>query len=367
MPEQGLRLQVHQDRPMVLQASLTCAPGEVLALVGPSGAGKSSLLRIIAGLLRPESGQVYCGARAWFDSVHGVNVPARRRSVGFVFQHHALFPHLTALENVMEALRGPDRATRARDWLERVHLGGLEHRKPHEMSGGQQQRVGVARALAREPEVLLLDEPFSSVDRVTREKLHLELAELLAGLSIPVVLVTHDLDEATMLAQRMVVLSRGHTLQEGAPEEVVRQPDSLEVARLVGHRNILGGTAMALPEAAALSWGGLAIEVAPPKSWREGAALSWILAPGDVRLRPLDDPRDRPGHTYLDGHVLSVVRQGDLLRGVMDVQGHPDHRLHFTAARHLADRGQIRVGAPVVVALPAEKIRLYDEAGRSLD
>ncbi len=366
MAEGGLRLWVQQDHPMTLQATLRCEPGQVLALVGPSGAGKSSLLRIIAGLLHPAQGTVQCGGQTWVDTAQGVSLPARRRRVGFVFQHHALFPHLTALENVAEALTGPDKPARARTWLKRVHLGGMEGRKPFQMSGGQQQRVGVARALAREPEVLLLDEPFSSVDRVTREKLHLELAELLASLDIPVVLVTHDLDEAAMLAHRMVVLSRGHTLQEGTPEEVVRIPETLEVARLVGHRNILPGRALEVKPNPCLDWEGVPVQVHVPGAWGRGAPLAWVISPWDVRLRPQDDPMDRPGHTYLRGTVLSVVRQGELLRGVMNVEAFPDHRLHFTCARHLADRGQVAPGAPILVALPADRIRLFDGNGAVL-
>ncbi len=363
MSEGGLRLRVIQDRPMALHATLHCQPGQVLALVGPSGAGKSSLLRIIAGLLHPAEGMVHCGGQMWLDTARGLALPARHRRVGFVFQHHALFPHLTALENVMEALTGPDRRTRARAWLRRVHLGGMEERRPCQMSGGQQQRVGVARALAREPKVLLLDEPFSSVDRVTREKLHLEVAEILASLAIPVVLVTHDLDEAAMLAHRMVVLSRGQTLQEGTPEEVTRVPENLEVARLVGHRNILSGFALGVESAPCVDWEGVSVQVHPATSWSPGTKLSWVISPGDLRLRPLDDPMDRPGHTYLRGCVISVIRQGDLVRGVMNVNGHSDLRLHFACARHLADRSQAVPGAPILVALPADRIRLFNEMG----
>lgn len=355
---EGLEVRARQETPLPLDADLACGPGEILALVGPSGAGKSSLLRVIAGLLRPQEGVVRCGGQTWFDSEAGICLPARKRRVGFVFQHHALFPHLTALENVMEALEGADRALRARRWLERVHLGGLEARRPWQMSGGQQQRVGVARALAREPQVLLLDEPFSSVDRVTREKLHLELAGLLQGLSIPVVLVTHDLDEATMLAHRMVVLARGRSLQDGMPEAVVQRPSSPEVARLLGHRNILHGTVRSVGETLVLDWGGLAVEALPRTGLEPGQACTWVVAPNDVRLRPLDEPRERPRHTYLEGRVAALVRQGDLVRAILTIA--PGRTLHVTASWHLADRGRLALGADVVVALSADRIQVYD-------
>lgn len=353
-----LILEARQDRPIPLQAELRCGAGEILALVGPSGAGKSSLLRVIAGLLRPASGRVLCGGQTWLDTNQGVCLSARRRRVGFVFQHHALFPHLTALENVLEAMEGPDRLARARRWLERVHLGGLEGRKPSQMSGGQQQRVGVARALAREPEVLLLDEPFSSVDRVTREKLHLELAELLQGLAIPVLLVTHDLDEAAMLAHRLVVLAKGRTLQEGPPEAVFRRPSSPEVARLIGHRNILSGVGRAPGR---LDWQGL--EIAVDAGLEPGQLVTWVVAPNDVRVRPWEEAPDRPGHTYLEGTVTALIRQGDLIRGVLALPG--GGTLHLTASRHLEDRGQLVIGAPVRVALAASRIQVYPGTGPS--
>ena len=174
----GLSVRLEQLEPIPLAAEFAVAAGELLALVGPSGSGKTTVLRCIAGLHRPRSGFIRCGEATWFDSENGADFAPQERSVGFVFQNYALFPHLTAIENVATALghlpRGA-RASRARALLERVHLAGLENRRPAELSGGQQQRVAVARALAREPQVLLLDEPFSAVDQVTRRKLQREL------------------------------------------------------------------------------------------------------------------------------------------------------------------------------------------------
>ena len=151
-----------------------------------------------------------------------------------VFISYALFPYLTALQNVMEGVgAGPRPATeaRARQLLDLVHLGGLDRRKPSQLPGGQQQRVAVARALACNPDVLLLDEPFSAADRSTREWLYLELAELRRQLRMPIVLVTHDVDEASMLTDRMCILSRGRTLQTGPPSLVMRRPDTAHVQR----------------------------------------------------------------------------------------------------------------------------------------
>jgi len=233
MDKSGLHVRLKQPAPIKLDAELSCGEGELLALVGVSGAGKTTILRVIAGLYRPQQGYVACGEPTWLDTEHGLDLPPHRRRVGLVFQSYALFPHMTALGNVMTALGHrplEGRTQRARAFLAQAHLQGLEDRRPAELSGGQQQRVAVARALAREPAVLLLDEPFSAVDRPTRRRLHAELAELRQTVRIPIVLVTHDIDEAVALADRICVLDRGETLQTGRPADLLAAPANARVA-----------------------------------------------------------------------------------------------------------------------------------------
>ena len=232
----GLTVKFTQDAPIALDVEFAVAPGEILALVGPSGSGKSTTLRTIAGLYAPSGGKVSCQGSVWLDGEAGISVPPRERRAGMVFQSYALFPHLTAVENVIEALGdvpAGQRQTQARALLKRMHLDGLEDRLPAQLSGGQQQRVAVARALARRPDVLLLDEPFSAVDRVTRRRLRRELIELRRELSMPVILVTHDLDDVVRLADRMCVLNGGKILQTGTVEEVMARPASALVAELL--------------------------------------------------------------------------------------------------------------------------------------
>ena len=228
----GLRVRLKQSGAIPLAVNLTCEPGELVALVGPSGSGKTTILRTIAGLYRPHDGQVSCDGVDWLNTGANVNIPPYQRRVGLVFQSYALFPHMTALANVTAAMAhlAPDlRETRARELLRLVHLNGFESRKPSALSGGQQQRVAVARALARDPAVLLLDEPFSAVDRRTRRQLQQELRELRTAVRTPILLVTHDLDEAMALADQLCVLDKGETLQTGRPADVLAAPASARV------------------------------------------------------------------------------------------------------------------------------------------
>ena len=221
-----LEVRARAEAPIPLDVAFRVEPGAVLALVGPSGSGKSTLLRTIAGLWTPQTARVVVEGAAWLDTATRVNLPPHRRRVGLVFQNYALFPHMTAAQNVMAAMDRADPVEAARI-LDLVNLQGLGDRRPAQLSGGQQQRVAVARALARRPQALLLDEPFSAVDRATRERLYGEIVALRAHLKMPVVLVTHDVNEAQLLADRMVVIAAGQMIREGTTAEVMADPDAL--------------------------------------------------------------------------------------------------------------------------------------------
>jgi molybdate transport system ATP-binding protein len=233
----ALEVMAQAAAPIPLQASFRVEPGELLALVGHSGSGKTTLLRTIAGLWRPEVARVAVGGTTWLDTAAGVELPAHRRRVGMVFQNYALFPHMTAAQNVIAAMdpATADMRAEAERLLSLVSLPGLADRRPAQLSGGQQQRVAVARALARRPQALLLDEPFSAVDRATRERLYDEIVALRAHLKMPVVLVTHDVNEAQMLADRMVVIEKGRVVREGTAAEVMADPEAL---RAMGIREV---------------------------------------------------------------------------------------------------------------------------------
>jgi molybdate transport system ATP-binding protein len=229
-----LEVELKAEAPIPLDLSFRVEAGELMALVGHSGSGKSTILRTIAGLWRPEQGRVVVDGTAWLETGAGVDLPPHRRHAGVVFQSYALFPHMTAAGNVMAAMDRPDRAEAGR-LLDLVNLHGLAGRRPAQLSGGQQQRVALARALARRPQVLLLDEPFSAVDRATRERLHAEILGLRAHLRMPVVLVTHDMNEAQLLADRMVVIERGRAVRAGTTATVMADPAAL---RALGIREV---------------------------------------------------------------------------------------------------------------------------------
>ena len=226
-----------RSSPIALDVAFTCGAGEVVALLGPSGSGKTTTLRAIAGLVTPHAGHVRLGDDTWFDAARGVCLRPEARRVGFVFQDYALFPHLNVLGNVTLAMGQVDaaeRSTRARSILDRLGIADLATRQPRELSGGERQRVGIARALARDPHVLLLDEPFSAVDRPTRRKLEAQVLALVTSVAIPVVLVTHDIEEAAALASRLIIIDGGKTIAEGLPATLLSDPPTVRVAEIIG-------------------------------------------------------------------------------------------------------------------------------------
>jgi molybdate transport system ATP-binding protein len=373
-PVAGLRVSIRQSAPIPLDAELACGRGEVLALVGPSGSGKSTVLRCIAGLHTPAEGRVQCASETWLDTASGKNLSTARRRIGMVFQSYALFPHLSALENVLEGMDEPGSSKaleRARELLRKVHLDRLELRRPHELSGGQQQRVAVARALAREPHVLLLDEPFSAVDRATREKLYGELAELRRDLNMPVILVTHDLEEAVMLADRMTMLSHGKSLQSGPPLEVMQQPATVDVARLVGLRNVFDGEVVFHSRDdghTVLAWNGQRLRARLQETFTAGSKVAWSLPGAGVLLMPRDRAPSAGLDNPIDSVILKLVTLGDRVRVLTGVPGASRAQLAMTVPRHLAERYALAEGQALALRLRGEQIHLMpaDERDRTL-
>jgi molybdate transport system ATP-binding protein len=367
-----LRVTVDQTAPMRLQGAFECRPGELLALVGPSGAGKTSMLRVLAGLMRPAAGRVGVGAEVWTDTAMPLHVPPQRRHVGLVFQHYALMPHLDALDNVALALLHLPRSQRrdqARHWLARVGLGDeVACRRPAQLSGGQQQRVAVARALAREPRLLLLDEPFSAVDQMNRQALYALLSDLRASLHIPIVLVTHDLQEARLLADTMVVMDAGVVLQADRPSRIYRSPRNRRVAELVGIQNRFSGRWAGPASAPGMGWLDwhqaeadprdapcLRLQVADKGRIDVGQAVTWVIQGDGLRLQPpaaAGPPlclSEAQGQVPLAARVQSLHHLGEVSLATLGLEALPGVALRLVLSG--PSRTPLQAGAAVTLCL----------------
>ena len=321
----------HALRDVHLELTLEVG-SETVALVGPSGAGKTSVLRAIAGLLRPDRGRVSLGGMDWLDTASGIDVPPERRSVGFVFQEYALFPHLSVRANVAF---GASSSGFVDEVLERLQIDELAGERPGGLSGGERQRVALARAIARRPDVLLLDEPLSALDAHTRDTVRGELRDLLSTFQLPTILVTHDFEDAATLADRVGVMVAGRMLQIGTASELVAAPADPFVARFTGATLLHGvaepgegGLTRVVLDVGGIAWttdlgvGRVAVavhpwEVAVSRAVPEDSTVNHISAPIDslvtignrvrVRVGPLAGEVTSGSAKRLDLHEGDVV------------------------------------------------------------
>ncbi len=392
----ALRVQLRSLGPIALDAQFDCAAGELVALVGPSGGGKTSIVRAIAGLLPAHgsvTGQVTMGGSVWMDSSHNICLPPQARRCGMVFQQYALFPHLNAIENIAicaYSKRATDQNTlhiqlQARDWLARLGMGDLALRLPNQLSGGQQQRVALARALMRltfdettdsaalsstetaQPRgVLLLDEPFSAVDAPMRQTLYRELAQLRQSLHIPIVMVTHDLTEARRLADRVVIVDAGTTLQTGAPERVMHSPRNARVAHLVGIHNHFAGHFYKATQTglARLRWGSIDLKVPDKSKIPNNTAVTWVLA-GDLLQVGLQGSPSVQADNVLHCTLTEALPLGEIslcklvVQGTQDAKrgGQPDALTLNLPTAQLRAIGT-EVGATLQVGVPPEAVHI---------
>ncbi len=311
----GLSVTLRQDAPIPLELAFDCAPGEMVALFGPSGSGKSTTLRAIAGLHHPQYGLIRCRGETWLDTAARIDCAPHRRAVGLVFQEYALFPHRDALGNVTAALGHVPRVlrrARARELLALVQLDGLALRYPSQLSGGQRQRLALARALARDPAVLLLDEPFAAVDRALRATLHAELEIVRRTVHLPIVLVTHDFDEVARLADRLVLIERGRMVATGPVAELAASADVEALAAYHEPGSIFDATVEAhdtTRRLTRLAFAGGALR-APLMSAEPGVRLRLRIAAQEVALA-LSEPEGISVHNVLRATVVSVVSTAD--------------------------------------------------------
>jgi molybdate transport system ATP-binding protein len=245
MLEARIRMQLGSDRTHIFTIDVDIKASDgITVLFGPSGAGKTSILRTIAGIFTPDSGRITLGKRIYFDSSSGECLPIQQRRVGYVFQNNLLFPHLTAEQNVLYGVRDHSRYSarkRVRELLSLLGIRKTARRYPGELSGGEQQRIALARALASDPSIMLLDEPLSAVDVATRSRLLEEISAVQRKSGIPFLYVTHNHSEAVRLGSAMYVIHEGSIVQEGTPLEIFNSPRSASAARVVGTENVFAG------------------------------------------------------------------------------------------------------------------------------
>jgi len=291
--------------------NLTVKPGEFLSLLGPSGCGKTTTLRMLAGFEQPDEGFI----RISGQYVQGVQ--PYKRDVNTVFQHYALFPHMTVAENVAYGLRQKgvakvERAARVREALEMVKMTKLADRKPRQMSGGQQQRVAVARALVNRPSVLLLDEPLGALDRKLREEMQIELKLLQSQLGITFIFVTHDQEEAMSMSDRIAIMLEGHIEQLADPETVYERPSSAFVAGFIGRNNFWEGVATA--DGVRANDGTVFVVSKPDEKVATGEPALAAVRPENFQLVTEDPGTSR---NSIPGTVASVAHFGDTLQYVV--------------------------------------------------
>ncbi len=314
-----------------LNAAFTAESG-LAVMFGPSGAGKSLTLQAIAGTFPPEAGRIIIDGQTVYDSAQRINLPPQARRVGYVPQHYALFPHLTARENIgfgLVHLPRHERERRTGELIELFDLQGLEHRRPRELSGGQQQRVALARALAVQPRLLLLDEPFAALDAPLRAGLRQELVQVQARSGITVLVVTHDLADAFALGQRVIVYDAGRVLQQGTRDEVFFRPATRRVAEFVGTGNILPAVVEHLEEGTSwLQWQGQRIAT-PPAPFAPGTPVYLCIRPTQILIVRPNRMAERKRENLLCGHIVSEMMQAETYTLQMRLD-------HSTAAHDLA-------------------------------
>ena len=338
----------NQQPAAVSDLTLNVKEGEVLALLGPSGCGKSTTLRLIAGLEAPDTGEIWMDGRQ--VAGRGTWTPPEARRVGLVFQDYALFPHLTVAKNVafpLNRVPSKERGARVAEMLALVGLSGYENRYPHQLSGGQQQRVALARALAPNPSVVLLDEPFSSLDADSRLAVREQVRSILKGVGATVVFVTHDQEEALYMGDRVAVMNAGRLEQVGAPEELFEEPATRFVAEFLGIPTFLP---------AVVAQGGIETEI--------GFQPQELIAPPGTPIEVLVRPDDLQMHADPSGSARVLRLQFRGMDYLYDV-ALPSGRVVRCLGAHTS---RMEPGTTVAVALsPGHKLACFRDKNERCD
>lgn len=316
-----VRKRLHPDFTLDVQASI---PAGITILFGASGSGKTTLLDVISGAKTPDDGHIAIGAAILFDSSSRINTPPWRRKIGYVFQDLALFPHLSAQENVEYGLRhvpAEERRRRSFDILKVFHVEELKGRRPKEISGGERQRVALARALVTQPRSLLLDEPLAALDRATKSGILDDLRAWNRQHRVPIVYVTHSRDEVFALGEQVMVLERGKVIAEGRPHDVMRAPTLETVAALAGFENVFDVTVSSIHNdrgTMTCRLGATDVEIETPMVATDvGSSLRVGFRAGDVLLA-IEKPRGLSARNIIAGTVAALERRDVVIAAVVD-------------------------------------------------
>jgi molybdate transport system ATP-binding protein len=358
----GVNLAVHVRKrsspQFLLDVAFEVAPG-VTIIFGESGSGKTTVLRSVAGLTQPDEGLIRLGDRALFDSRAGVNVEPSRRRVGFVFQHLALFPHLTAADNIaygMARLPPAERRERTAAIAKSFRIGHLLERRPGEISGGERQRVGLARSLVTDPEILLLDEPLSALDHGTQSRIIADLRQWNDARRIPILYVTHSQREVFALGARALVLQEGAIIADGTPQQVMETPSHEHVAELAGFENMLDTIVVSRrPDAGVMvcRLTGTSVDLeAPIADVEEGRAVRVAIRAGDI-LIGIERPHGLSARNVVPGTIASLSRQGAVMR--VEVTLGVPLEVHVTPAA--SDELGLRAGLAVWLVIKTRSCR----------
>ena len=330
--------------------------GSLVTLLGPSGCGKTTTLRLIAGLEKPDAGEVRVGERVLTSTAHGVFVAPDKRHMGMVFQTYAIWPHMSVFENVAFPLR--ERRVRAAEIRERVMamlqtlgLEGFHDRPAPLLSGGQQQRVALGRALVADPDVLLLDEPFSNLDARLREDMRLELKEMQQRVGVTTLFVTHDQAEAMILSDRVFVMNAGRIAQDGSPRQIYEQPRTRFVMDFLGQVDHVDARVVRTPDGVCVARldgvpGARPVPLATDQSWQDGEPVVLALRSSDVRVCAID------GNGSWQGTILSTMYLGERVEYVVKLG-----TAHVRASGPVTD--SFSAGATVQLQIPAGAIRAW--------
>jgi len=334
---------------VVDEVSFSLEAGSIVGLLGPSGCGKTTTLRLIAGFERPDSGRIELAGQTLFGD--GVDCPPERRGIGFVFQDYALFPHLSVFENVtfgLGHLKRSERVHRAEEVLGLVGLTIFRDRQPAQLSGGQQQRVALARALAPHPKLILLDEPFSSLDAGLRAATRLEIRKILKGIGATALLVTHDQQEAMSFSDHLIVMRSGRIEQQGRPEALYSRPRTAFVASFLGRTNLIAGHGAGGVVQTAL--GAVTLEPASPDSisleqTSDTGAVMLSVRPEHLRLSALNSGsggiQALVSAREFEGHSITYTVEAAGLH--LTVQGDPMQRVE------VGQRWRVTIDGPVAL------------------